>query len=91
MDLPPEATCARCGEKLVAVPDHPWRRRDDWTLQFEEALPIRFHGGYGMYDDPDAEFVGRWQDLTLILCGACADGLLDREPWITQVIRRRPQ
>ena len=57
-----------------------------------DALPIQPpSGGDGMYDDRDAELMGRWQDLTLVLCGAVCDGLLDRQRGAEDHLMARPR
>ena len=48
--------CARCGAELT--PDSFYRdRHEECTYQFDNALWIGFHGGYGMFvDNVDAKF-----------------------------------
>ena len=81
--------CAKCGVTLKPTFDgHPLRRSDDWTVQYDDALPMTFRGGYGMYADPMDELVSAWPERnhTAIICKDCADSLLDANPWMKRFV-----
>jgi len=52
------------------------------NYQFDNALWIEFHGGYGMFIDPMFDEVPR-----ALLCHECAHELCDKIPWIGNLIR----
>ncbi len=81
-------TCASCGAELKPVSDTPMRRHDDWTTQYENALAIRFSGGYGMWADPSDELVSSYayQRHTAVICRTCADDLVRANPWMIRWI-----
>lgn len=75
--------CAKCKKELELVSQgHPLRRRDDWTVQYDNALAIEFIGGYGMFDDP---YMKSSKELIEILCHDCAHQFLADNPWITSI------
>lgn len=93
--MTPGARCARCDVPLRPVSTEPRRRRSDWTVQYWDALPISFEGGYGMYADPDdlipvsfGEGNG-YRNHTAILCKSCADALLAANPWMRLFVDER--
>lgn len=69
---PPPVHCTRCNTELNSL--------DSSATQPADALPITFHGGYGMYIDTiDGE-------PTALLCTDCADQLCDTNPWLDQLL-----
>ena len=84
-------TCAQCGADLKPVFDlHPLRRRDDWTVQYDDSLPMTFHTGYGMFADTLDDVVGNPdRDHTAILCKSCADAFVEANPWSKRFIDTR--
>lgn len=71
----PEPTlCASCKRELPSD--------TDTDYQFDGALWIEFHGGYGMFIDN----IDR-KPPTLVICHACAHGLCEEYPWIDAVVR----
>lgn len=76
--------CSKCLGELKPVSDTPMRRYNDWTMQYERAIGISFHGGYGMFDDPITALIHSSyadRDRTAILCHNCAHQFLIENPW----------
>lgn len=71
--------CSDCGKELVPVfPDMP----EDGE-QYDDALVLQALGGYGMYIDTLSE--ADLARLRFILCGDCADRLLEAAPFMARV------
>lgn len=72
------ATCRCCGTEL--------RRVGLWAgrTQYEDALEVRFVGGYGQFFDNFLD-----GPLVAFLCGTCAARLCEAEPWIVDLIDHR--
>jgi hypothetical protein len=87
-------TCDVCGKTLEAVfpercpidgcgelpEDH---RHPPKYLQYDNALHVRFDGGYGEFVD-NYEGGDRYYS---IICHECAHDLCERVPWIKDVLR----
>jgi len=69
----------------VPESQQPMRRRDDWTVQYRDALPVTIHGGYGMFFD---QLHTTDRDLTAILCHDCAHDFARDHPWIMDLLRK---
>lgn len=71
----PEAHhCYACGATLESATG------SDTDCQFDNALDIRFLGGYGMFVDPiDTKYEA-------VICHDCAHELCDKIPWIHKLI-----
>lgn len=68
--------CSSCDAELKPVFDA------DTDEQFDDALPISFGHGYGMYfDDMDRN------EVKGILCKPCAKKLIKKNPWMGKLIR----
>lgn len=79
--------CSNCGITLQSEFGlHPLRRRDDWTVQYRDALGITFIGGFGMFFDDMTVGKENPKDRTAILCMICAQRLIDNNPWIAKYI-----
>lgn len=84
-DAPAPTFCYACGKELEA--DH------DTDYQFDNALWIGFHGGYGMFTDlcdfppyeHERKLPGR-PDEEAVICHECAHALCDAVPWIAKLI-----
>lgn len=75
-DDPPPTPCAACG--LHLTPDHA-----DTDYQFDNALWIHFHGGYGMFvESPD--FTNG--ELKAVICHDCAHRLCAENPWLDRLL-----
>lgn len=82
----PEGTrCYACAEWLDA--DH------DADYQFDNALWVQFHGGYGMFVDEIGSATGPYGlqgprgKYVAVICHKCAHKLCADNPWIEQLIR----
>ncbi len=68
--------CTACGKELeLEFPD-----LSPESEQYDNALEVRFDGGYGMFVDPIDE------DYRAIICHECAHDLCDTVPWIGKLI-----
>lgn len=65
---------AECGRELVP------EANTDTEYQFDNALWIRFDGGYGMFVDPMRE------EYKIVICHECAHALCDQHPWIGKLL-----
>lgn len=74
--------CFRCGHDLAFQ-----QNLEDTEYQFDNALWISFHGGYGMFVDqvmfdefdPTLPFEA---DYCFVLCHNCAHDFMDENPWL---------
>jgi hypothetical protein len=77
--------CFSCGAELKPVfPEHvdpDAIKRDDFT-QYDNALPITFDGGYGMFHD-DMDAGCRYE---VVICHECAHKLCKVAPWVGALI-----
>jgi hypothetical protein len=71
--VPPSRNCDRC--KSVLEPAVPF----DTNHQYQNALWIKFSGGYGMFIDPD-------DDIEVCLCHDCAHWLCAANPFIGDLL-----
>lgn len=77
-------TCCGCAAQMTPqFPDHPT------SYQFDNALWIGFHGGYGMFiddllDEPTTVLPGAGKEA--VLCHTCAHALCDAVPWIAALL-----
>ena len=71
---PKPVYCSACNSVLVPG------LRSDTEYQFDNALWIKFSGGYGMFIDP---FEG---DPQGVLCHECAHALCGSQPWIANLL-----
>ena len=87
---PTGARCAACGRTLKPVipssllGDNAYDARGVLkSFQYEDALEIDLHGGYGMFFDYRS-----WDELPvrILVCGRCARKLLDDNPWLRVII-----
>jgi hypothetical protein len=82
--------CASCDKELKLVSDDmPMRRRTDWTFQYDNALAIQFHSGYGMFfDNLDFLTLGAnpTRDQSLVICHDCGHALIEANPWMRKVV-----
>lgn len=80
---PPPVHCLACNKVLES--DH------DTDYQFNNALWIAFHGGYGMFTDNCFEAIGRklpgQPDHEAVICHECAHELCATVPWIDKLIQ----
>ena len=68
--------CTSCGKQLeLKFPD-----MDPRSEQYDNALEIQFHGGYGQFIDPTNE------EYRAILCHECAHDLCETVRWIGKLI-----
>jgi len=68
--------CTACGKELE--PEFPGINPE--SEQYDNALEVKFDGGYGMFIDPiDKEY-------RAIICHECAHELCERVPWIGMLI-----
>jgi hypothetical protein len=72
---PEPVCCGSCGATLVAVADM------DTDYQFDNALWVRFSGGYSMFIDPCGD-----PDPQVVLCHACAHEFCDALPWVARLL-----
>ena len=73
-------TCDSCGATLEKV----FEEHD--ALQYDNALHIRFDGGYGEF--VDAPFMpGGPDSLYNIICHDCAHALCEAFPWVKATLR----
>jgi len=83
--------CVACKKRLTleSIAD------DLGTYQFDNALWICFHGGYGMFVDNLDEYSGGENtqplpchpDYQAVICHDCAHDLCEKVPWINDLIR----
>lgn len=83
---PPAARpCDACGEPLRLLSELPGA--DEY--QFDNALWLGFHGGYGMFIDPvghaDTTLAG--VDREAVLCHDCAHRLCAENPWLDRLLQ----
>jgi len=58
--------------------------------QFDNALWIGFHGGYGMFVDSyaaDEKHTLSGTDAEAVLCHDCAHDLCEANPWLSKLLR----
>jgi hypothetical protein len=72
---PPKVYCRSCKAELI--PD----AKSDTDYQFDNALWIRFDGGYGMFIDPFDEAPPK-----AVICHECAHKLCDENPWLKDLL-----
>jgi hypothetical protein len=71
------ATCINCGTELKPV----WKDDDPDTTQLENALPITFGGGYGMFHDDNDQGIP-----TVFVCHDCAHEMCRQYPWMERLL-----
>lgn len=52
------------------------------NYQFDGALWIEFHGGYGMFIDPVFE-----SNPKVVICEQCAYNLMEKVPWVKWLLQ----
>lgn len=69
--------CTKCGKAVIII-------RHKELVEVDNALSIKFEGGYGWFVDPlnDDEA----DRLSIILCHECAHQFCDDNPWLTNII-----
>jgi len=77
-------TCDRCDKDLTPQHDgcehHCMWHREVEPEQWDNALVVKFDGGYGMFVDPIE------REFSAVLCHECAHQLLEQEPWMRKAI-----
>lgn len=73
-------TCDACGKTLEEV----WAGTDKY-LQYDNALHVRFDGGYGEFVDNYGTVEERDRYYSII-CHECAHDLCEKVPWIKAMI-----
>ncbi len=75
--------CAGCGTEMVGdlMPDGRGSR-----YQFDNALWIGFHGGYGMFIDPFGSTPVLSAGQEAVVCHGCAHELCDAVGWIARLL-----
>ena len=77
--------CTSCGVELT--PEFP-NDENTTTYQFNNALWIGFHGGYGMFvDNLGHNGVLGETDYEAVICHDCAHKLCEQVPWIDKLIQ----
>jgi len=81
-----QGVCYGCGAELEPVmPSDVALANIEESNQYNDALPIFFDGGYGMYHDRmDKECRHK-----VVVCKECADRLLAAVPWIARLFKER--
>jgi hypothetical protein len=78
--------CFSCGVEMAPVfPRHvaPHVVDDPSFAQYNNALPILFDGGYGMFQD-DVDNGSRYE---VVICHECAHELCRLVPWVDKLLR----